>query len=213
MRFLPPLYGLPLHRAESEADCQCFIDVPHGFFVERAHFLAQAAFVQRADLLGQDDGILGQSVVRRTDRDMRRHFRLVDLRCNSGGDHGRTLPIADVVLHDQHRTDAALLTANHRTEIGIVNIASFDVAIHFGSHSDEIDLRCCLMVFPQTYFPRVTQNYNCIMQKSGERKISSASKLSRNYSFADKQERTAGRSKVVRKFLFRNFLPPEVQKG
>ena len=63
MRFLPPLYGLPLHRAESEADCQCFINVPHGFFVERAHFLAQAAFVQRADLLGQDDGILGQSVV------------------------------------------------------------------------------------------------------------------------------------------------------
>ena len=36
--------------------------------------------------------------------------------------------------------------------------------------------------------------------------------LSRNYSFADKQERTAGRSKVVRKFLCRNFLPPEVQK-
>ena len=68
------------------------------------------------------------------------------------------------------------------------------------------------MVFPQTYFPRVTQNYNCIMQKSGERKISSASKLSRNYSFADKQERTAGRSKVVRKFLFRNFLSPEVRK-
>ena len=40
MRFLPPLYGLPLHRAESEADCQCFIDMPHGFFVKRAHFLA-----------------------------------------------------------------------------------------------------------------------------------------------------------------------------
>ena len=110
------------------------------------------------------------------------------------------------------RRIACLLYTSHRTEIGIVNIASFDVAIHFGSHSDEIDLRCCLMFFPQTYFPRVTQNYNCIMQKSGERKISSASKLSRNYSFADKQERTAGRSKVVRKFLFRNFLPPEVRK-
>ena len=38
-------------------------------------------------------------------------------------------------------------------------------------------------------------------------------RLSRNYSFADKQERTVGRSKVVRKFLYRNFLPPEVQKG
>ena len=53
MRFLPPLYGLPLHRAESETDRQCFINVPHGFFVERSHFLAQAAFVQRADLLGE----------------------------------------------------------------------------------------------------------------------------------------------------------------
>ena len=32
-------------------------------------------------------------------------------------------------------------------------------------------------------------------------------RLSRNYSFADKQERTVGRSKVVRKFLCRSFLP------
>ena len=32
-------------------------------------------------------------------------------------------------------------------------------------------------------------------------------RLSRNYSFADKQERTVGRSKVVQKFLYRNFLP------
>ena len=38
-------------------------------------------------------------------------------------------------------------------------------------------------------------------------------RLSRNYSFADKQERTVDRSKVVRKFLYRNFLPLEVQKG
>ena len=35
-------------------------------------------------------------------------------------------------------------------------------------------------------------------------------RLSRNYSFADKQERTVGRSKVVRKFLCRNFLPLRV---
>ena len=34
--------------------------------------------------------------------------------------------------------------------------------------------------------------------------------LSRNYGFADKQERTVGRSKVVRKFLYRNFLPLRV---
>ena len=35
-------------------------------------------------------------------------------------------------------------------------------------------------------------------------------RLSRNYGFADKQERTVGRSKVVQKFLYRNFFPPEV---
>ena len=35
-------------------------------------------------------------------------------------------------------------------------------------------------------------------------------RLSRNHGFADKQERTVGRSKVVRKFLYRNFLPLRV---
>ena len=33
--------------------------------------------------------------------------------------------------------------------------------------------------------------------------------VAKHYSFADKQERTVGRSKVVRKFLYRNFLPPK----
>ena len=50
--------------------------------------------------------------------------------------------------------------------------------------------------------------------ETGDRsEIGIRQRLSRNYSFADKQERTVGRSKVVRKFLYRNFLPPEVQKG
>ncbi len=35
-------------------------------------------------------------------------------------------------------------------------------------------------------------------------------RLSRNYSFADKQERTVGRSKVVQKFPYGNFLPLKV---
>ena len=34
-----------------------------------------------------------------------------------------------------------LARASHRAEIGIVNISPFDAGIHFGSHSDEIDLR------------------------------------------------------------------------
>ena len=35
-------------------------------------------------------------------------------------------------------------------------------------------------------------------------------RLSRNYSFADKQERTVGRSKVIQKFPYGNFLPLRV---
>ena len=37
-----------------------------------------------------------------------------------------------------------------------------------------------------------------------------ALRLSRNYSFADKQERTVGRSKVVQKFPYGNFFPLKV---
>ncbi len=40
--------------------------------------------------------------------------------------------------------------------------------------------------------------------------IVSPFRLSRNYSFADKQERTAGRSKVVQKFPYGNFFPLKV---
>ncbi len=39
---------------------------------------------------------------------------------------------------------------------------------------------------------------------------SEAVRLSRNYSFADKQERTVGRSKVVQKFPYGNFFPLKV---
>ena len=89
---LSPAVSIWLHpyRAESEADCQCFIDVPHGFFVERAPF-SRRRRLSSVRICSVRMMNPHQSVVRRTDRDMRRHFRLVDLRCNSGGDHGRTV--------------------------------------------------------------------------------------------------------------------------
>ena len=40
--------------------------------------------------------------------------------------------------------------------------------------------------------------------------LCAAVRLSRNYSFADKQERTVGRSKVVQKFPYGNFFPLKV---
>ena len=38
-------------------------------------------------------------------------------------------------------------------------------------------------------------------------------KLSRNYSFADKQGTDRGPFQVVRKFLYRNFLPQKFKNG
>ena len=47
---------------------------------------------------------------------------------------------------------------------------------------------------------------------ASEHTVWCAPRLSRNYSFADKQERTVGRSKVVRKFPYGNFLPLKASK-
>ena len=49
-----------------------------------------------------------------------------DGRCDDGG----AVAVAGVVLHDEHRTHAALLTAHHRAEIGIVDLSTSDIGIH-----------------------------------------------------------------------------------
>lgn len=61
--------------------------------------------------------------------------------------------------------------------------------------------------------PCRTESVDHLSHTGNARAAMAALRLSRNYSFADNWERTVGRSKVVRKFLYRNFLPPEVQKG
>ena len=66
---------------------------------------------------------------------------MIVLRCDSGGNHRRAVPIAHIILDNKYWTDAPLFAADHRAEIGIVNISPFDAGIHFGSLSDEIDLR------------------------------------------------------------------------
>ena len=42
----------------------------------------------------------------------------------------RRMAIAHIILDNQHRAGASLLTAHHRTQIGIKNIASSHVRIH-----------------------------------------------------------------------------------
>ena len=61
---------------------------------------------------------------------MCRQLGLPGLGSDGRRDHSGTVPVAGVVLNDQNRPDTALLTAHHRGEIGIVNIAALDTRIH-----------------------------------------------------------------------------------
>ena len=50
-------------------------------------------------------------------------------------DDGGTVPVSRVILHDEHRPHAPLLTAHHRAEVGVKNIASSYAVVHTLSHS------------------------------------------------------------------------------
>ena len=68
------------------------------------------------------------------------------------------MSIAGIILNDQHRPYASLLTAHYRTQIGIENISSSDGTIHKGSLSAVQSHRCTGMVpaFAVTMiFPRL----------------------------------------------------------
>ena len=54
------------------------------------------------------------------------------------GNHRGAVFVSGVVLYDEYRTYTALLTADHRTQVGVINISSFYSACHAASLSDEI---------------------------------------------------------------------------
>jgi hypothetical protein len=45
---------------------------------------------------------------------------------DGGGDHGGAVPVARVILQNQHGPNAALLRTYHRAEVGVVNVAAAD---------------------------------------------------------------------------------------
>ena len=71
-----------------------------------------------------------QTAALRRQRDMGRQSGLAQLGGDGRRDDRGAVSVAGVILNDQHRTDAALLAAHHRREIGIVNIAALDTRIH-----------------------------------------------------------------------------------
>ena len=89
------------------------VDALHQLAVHAPHALAQPPLVERADLFEQHHAVARQAVVGRRERNMRRQLRLVRLRGDGRRDHRRAVSVAGVVLHDQHRTHAALFASDH----------------------------------------------------------------------------------------------------
>ena len=80
--------------------------------------------IQRADLFQQHDAVLGKAGVRRPDVDVGGQTGFVQPGCNGRRDHGGAVPVADLILHDQHRAHAALLGADHRRQVGVEYFSS-----------------------------------------------------------------------------------------
>ena len=114
---------------QAEADGQGLVYFFHRIIIHRTHLLAQSALVEGAYLLQQHHAVLAQSAAAGLDRYVGGELGLALPAGYRRGDNGGGVAVAYVVLHNQHRPYPALLAADHRAEIGVIYISSFDV--HF----------------------------------------------------------------------------------
>lgn len=101
---------------------------------------------------------------------MRREACFPGLGRDGRRDNGRAVPVSGVILDNENRSDAALLAADNRTEIGIKNISTFYAVIHKGSLSAvqshrRTEVKFCpavTMIFPRgggIYTPSFPQTH------------------------------------------------------
>ena len=90
-------------------DPQRLIDAAHIVGRDDTGALPQTALIQRADLLGQNDAVLGQPAAVRPHADVRRQAVLVLAACDGCRNDRGAVPVADLILNDKYRTYAPLL--------------------------------------------------------------------------------------------------------
>ena len=79
-------------------DPQRLIDAAHIVGRNDTGALPQTALIQRADLLGQNDAVLGQPAAVRPHADVRRQAVLVLAACDGCRNDRGTVPVADLIL-------------------------------------------------------------------------------------------------------------------
>ena len=122
-----------LYSLKSEADVYRVVHLSHDAVVEVSHLFTETALVDRTYLFEQDHGVLREPESVGYHVYVRWQAGLPDLTRDCRRNDGRAVFVPDVVLDDQHRSESALLRADDRTEIRIINIAAFDG--HFNDHS------------------------------------------------------------------------------
>lgn len=109
------------------ADFQRMVKLAHLVFSKRTKLIPQSAFIDGAKLFQQDDRVAVKTWDWSIQVHMSRKFMLTFPAGNRGCDHCGTVPIAHIVLENDHRTDSALLGANYRPQVCIVDITPADV--------------------------------------------------------------------------------------
>ena len=79
---------------------------------------------KKVEIIEQDDAVPAQAVVARRQLYVRRQPGLSRLRGYRRGDNRRAVPVARVVLDDEHRPHAALLAAHYGAEVGVVDVSA-----------------------------------------------------------------------------------------
>ena len=103
-------------------------------FIQPADPLQQPALVDRPQLFAQDHRHMRE--LRRAEDDMRGDRRLAHLLGDRRHDHRFRIPVAFVILYDDHRPRAALFAPDHRRKVRIEDISS--------SHHHFITTTCML---------------------------------------------------------------------
>ena len=98
------------------------VDLGHGGFAQLSDVVSQAAFVDGSDLLQQDDRLPMQHVGRKCD--VRREIGFHAISGDGGDDGRRAVVVSHVILQDQHRPFAALLSAADGIQVCEVDYAS-----------------------------------------------------------------------------------------
>lgn len=142
---------------ETEADGDGVIYFLHKYVVNMSHFFAQTRFVDGADLLEKNDGILHEPEAFCINVNMGGQLGFSQLAGDGGGDDSGAVFISHIILHDEHGAQSTLLTADNGAEIGVINISAFDGQF---DHSFFLWFRKAYFLAFRSYFFHLPRAFN-----------------------------------------------------